>query len=65
MEVRRKLMTEYLLPEIYGLIKVYVYGTVHFMLDWLTEDTALTPEQVAKMWENALPEPLKQYLYND
>ena len=64
-EVRRKLMTEYLPPEIYGLIKMYVFGTVHFMLDWLMDDTAFTPEQVAQLWEQGLPEPLKKYLYND
>ncbi|MBR1763866.1 MAG: TetR/AcrR family transcriptional regulator C-terminal domain-containing protein [Ruminococcus sp.] len=64
-EVRRKLMTEYLPSEIFGLIKVYVYGTVHFMLDWLVEDTALTPEQVAQLWEEALPEPLRRYLCNE
>ena len=65
MEVRRKLMTEYLPPEIYGLIKMYVYGTVHFMLDWLIDDTDLTPEQVAQLWENGLPEPLRKYLCDD
>lgn len=64
-EVRRKLMTEHLPSEIYGLIKIYVYGTVHFMLDWLMEDATLTPEQVAQMWENGLPQPLKQYLYDE
>ena len=64
-EVRRKLMTEYLPPEIYGLIKIYVCGTVHFMLDWLMEETSLTPEQVAQMWEEGMPQPLKQYLYDD
>ena len=64
-EVRRKLMTEYIPPEIYGLIKMYIYGTVHFMLDWLIDETELTPEQVAQMWEKALPQPLKQYLCND
>lgn len=58
-------MTEYPPPEIYGLIKIYVCGTVHFMLDWLMEETSLTPEQVAQMWEEGLPQPLKQYLYDD
>ena len=32
-EVRKKLMTEYIPDEIYGMIKVYVYGTVHHMLE--------------------------------
>ncbi|MBQ8922867.1 MAG: TetR/AcrR family transcriptional regulator C-terminal domain-containing protein [Oscillospiraceae bacterium] len=61
-EVRRKLMTEYLPPELYGLIKMYVYGTVYFMLDWLLHDTGQTPEQVAQLWEDGLPEPLRKHL---
>ena len=31
-EVRKKLMTEYIPDEIYGMIKVYIYGTVQHML---------------------------------
>ncbi|MBP3761768.1 MAG: TetR/AcrR family transcriptional regulator C-terminal domain-containing protein [Ruminococcus sp.] len=63
-EVRKKLMTEYIPDEIYGMIKVYVYGTVHHMLEWLTNDRNLSPEKVAEIWEHSLPEPLKQYLYD-
>ena len=63
-EVRKKLMTEYIPDEIYGMIKVYVYGTVHHMLDWLMGDMVLPPEKVAEIWEHSLPEPLKQYLYD-
>lgn len=62
-EVRKKLMTERIPDEIFGMIKVYVYGTVQFMLEWLLNDMSLTPEQVAMIWENSLPEPLKKYLY--
>ena len=63
-EVRKKLMTEYIPDEIYGMIKVYVYGTVHHMLEWLMNDRSLSPEKVAEIWEHSLPEPLKQYLYD-
>ena len=63
-EVRKKLMTEYISDEIYGMIKVYVYGTVHHMLDWLMGDMVLPPEEVAEIWEHSLSEPLKQYLYD-
>ena len=63
-EVRKKLMTEYIPDEIYGMIKVYVYGTVHHMLEWLINDRELSPEKVAEIWEHSLPEPLKQYLYD-
>lgn len=63
-EVRKKLMTEYIPDEIYGMIQVYVYGTVHHMLEWLLDDAKKPPEQVAAVWENSLPAPLRQYLYD-
>lgn len=64
-EVRKKLMTEHIPDEILGMIKVYVFGTVQFMLEWLLEDSPLSPEQVADIWEKSLPEPLRKYLYPD
>ena len=56
-------MTEYIPDEIMGMIEVYVYGTVQYMMKWLMSDMHLSPEQVANIWEKSLPEPLKQYLY--
>ena len=64
-EVRKKIMTEYIPDEIYGIIKVYVYGTVQYMLEWLLSGTKQSPELVARIWEDSLPELLKQYLYFD
>lgn len=65
MEVRKKLMTEHIPDEILGMIKIYVFGTVQFMLDWLLDNEELSPAKVAEIWEVSLPEPLKQYLYNE
>lgn len=62
-EVQKKLMTEFIPDEIMGMIEVYVYGTVQYMLRWLMSDMSLSPEQLAYIWEKSLPEPLKQYLY--
>lgn len=62
-EVRKKLMTEHIPDEISGMIKIYVYGTVQYLLEWLLSKPLLSPEQVAELWEMSLPEPLKQYLY--
>lgn len=62
-EVQKKLMTEFIPDEIMGMIEVYVYGTVQYMLRWLLSDMPLSPEQLAYIWEKSLPEPLKQYLY--
>ena len=64
MEVRKKLMTEHIPDELLGMIKIYVFGTVQFMLDWLLNNEELSPEKVAGIWEASFPEPLKQYLYN-
>lgn len=61
-EVRKKLMTEYIPEEIMGCIRIYVYGTVQYMKDWLTGDMRQRPEQVAGIWERSLPEALKKYL---
>ena len=63
--VRKKLMTEYIHDEIYGMIKVYVYGSVQYLLEWLLNDTKQPPELVARIWETSLPEPLKQFFYTD
>lgn len=64
-EVRKKLMTEHLPDALTGVIRVYVYGTVQHMLEWLLSDMQQSPEQVAEIWEKALPEILKPYLYED
>ena len=63
-EVRKKLMTEYIPEEIYGMVRIYVYGSVQYMLEWLMNDRDMSPETVAEIWEHSLPEPLKQYLYD-
>ena len=62
-EVRKKINASRIPSEILAMIKIYVYGTVHFMVDWLLGKIKLTPEQMAEIWEESLPEPLKQYLY--
>ncbi|MBO6301945.1 MAG: TetR family transcriptional regulator C-terminal domain-containing protein, partial [Ruminiclostridium sp.] len=62
--VRKKLMTEYIPEEIYGMVRIYVYGSVQYMLEWLMNDRDMSPEKVAEIWEHSLPEPLKQYLYD-
>lgn len=62
-EVRKKLMTEHIPDEIFGMIEIYVYGTVHHMLEWLLGDMQLSAERVSQIWEKSLPEGLKPYLY--
>ena len=60
--VRKRLMTEHLSDKIMGLIKVYVYGTVNLMLEWLLGENSYTAEQIVDIWDKSLPELLRQYI---
>lgn len=62
-EVQKNLMTEYIPNTTMGIIKVYSYGIVQFMIEWLLGDMNLSPEQVADIWDKSLPEQLRKYLY--
>ena len=42
-EVRKKLMTEYIPDEIYGMIKVYVYGTLSTLLRSVAKPLRTSP----------------------
>ncbi|MBR1752414.1 MAG: TetR/AcrR family transcriptional regulator C-terminal domain-containing protein [Ruminococcus sp.] len=63
--VRKRLMTEHLSDEIMGLIKVYVYGTVNLMLEWLLGKNGYTAEQIVDIWDKSLPELLRQYISSE
>ena len=63
-EVRKKLKTDNIPEDIIDMMRIYVYGTVQHMLEWLLGDMKPSPEQVALIWEKSLPEPLKEYLYD-
>lgn len=63
--VRKRLLTEHLSDEIMGLIKVYVYGTVNIMLEWLVGQNDYTIEQIVDIWDKSLPELLRQYICPD
>lgn len=59
--VRKRLMTEHISDEIMGLIKVYVYGTVNLMLEWLLGQSKYTADQIVEIWDKSLSEQLKPY----
>ena len=63
--VRKKLLSERIPEEIMGVIKIYCYGTVHYMFEWLLDDMKIPPEKMVEIWEQSLPEPLKAYLYDE
>lgn len=44
-------------------IRVYCLGTVNLTCEWILGKFEATPEEMAEVYENSLPLPLKQYLY--
>ena len=43
-------------------VRIYCYGTVLFVCEWLQQKNPLPIERAAEIMENSLPEPLKKYL---
>ena len=62
-EVRKKLMMENIPEDILLMIKIYCYGTVAYICEWIADNMPVSPEQAAAVMEKCLPEPLKPYLY--
>ena len=46
------------------MIKIYCYGTVTYVCEWLADDLPVSPEKAAEVMEKCLPGPLKPYLYS-
>ncbi|MDO4888729.1 MAG: TetR family transcriptional regulator [Actinomycetaceae bacterium] len=57
--------TDRLGPEMLICIKIYCYGTVQLVCDWIMESIHCTPEQLAQAMEVALPGPLHRVLLGD
>ena len=47
------------------LLKMYCYGTVCFLCEILTKPTSTPIDELVKLFERALPEPLKKFLYKN
>ena len=45
------------------LIRLYVFGTVQLSCEWIIGKYKASPERLAEVYELALPETLRQYLY--
>ena len=45
------------------LIRLYVFGTVQLTCEWIVGRYRASPQLLAEVYELALPEPLRQYLY--
>lgn len=44
-------------------VRLYCQGTVALTCDWILGRYKASPTEFAEVYENSLPEPLKQYLY--
>ena len=62
-EARKKIMTENIPEDILLMIKIYCYGTVSYICEWIADNIPVSPEKAAEIMEKCLPEPLKPYLY--
>ncbi|WP_274940084.1 TetR/AcrR family transcriptional regulator [Chordicoccus furentiruminis] len=43
-------------------IKVYCYGNLLFLFDWLSGKTDLSEDEIAEIWDKSLPDPLRPYM---
>ena len=44
-------------------VRVYIFGTVQLTCQWLLGEFDSTADHLAELFEKAVPEPLKEYLY--
>ena len=49
-------------PDTVKYIKIYCYGMVQLVCEWITGGFELDPEEMADICKNALPLPLREYL---
>ncbi len=49
-------------PDLAIYIRIYVYGTVQMLCQWLTGELRCTSGHLAELFENELPEPLRKYM---
>ena len=56
-------MTENIPDDILLMIKIYCYGTVNYVCEWIADNMPVAPEIVADVMERSLPDPLKPCLY--
>lgn len=62
-QTSQKLTTLTLETEIF--LKMYVYGTVQLVCEWLLKDMPVPLEEFVDLLEEGLPEPLKIYFYEN
>ncbi|HAH76266.1 MAG TPA: hypothetical protein DCL62_08950 [Kandleria vitulina] len=62
-EIKKEMHTKEFPKDLSILIKIYCYGTIQFLCEWLIEDIPLDPNELASLLEKSIPEDLKPFLY--
>lgn len=62
-EIKKEMHTKECPKDLSILIKIYCYGTIQFLCEWLIEDISLDPNELASLLEKSIPEDLKPFLY--
>lgn len=62
--IRKKLMTEKIPEALMVTVKLYLYGTEHYLCEWLVDDMPLPWQEVAALMEACVPEALRPYLFD-
>ena len=61
-EIRKATGKEEIDEDIDKYVKIYCYGTVQLICEWITGGFSMKPEELAVICENATPVPLEAYL---
>jgi AcrR family transcriptional regulator len=61
-EIRRASGNDQISEELMVTVRIYCYGTVQLICEWLMGEYTMTPEHLAELSIRALPEPLIPYL---
>ena len=52
-EIRKTIVTERIPDDILDMVKIYCYGTVRLMCEWITDSIPTSPERLAEIMERA------------
>lgn len=61
-EVKKSLGSKPLTTELDYDLRIYCYGTMQVLFDWLTSENSIPPDDIARIMEKSLPPPLAPYL---
>lgn len=62
-EIQKKLQYDKIPDELFGIVRVFCYGSTQYIFEWLKNGTTTSEEEVFKIIEGSVPEVLKEYLF--